>query len=516
MRRNKNQATNVTVQQDDTFVTIQQDVTSMMVNAPSINTPDGSNSGNNDGQEYNAIDVLRDALFLSDFGARASQASQASQTSQDSHGGTNTAYEFSPIGNQVASPVGNDVTSGINLSAPPRQNSSNDVAVTGMDLLDTPDTTANSDSVVGTLIPAPSPRRSTQSPATHQLQQTLRNNANEQALRYDSASPASSNNSGKAASAFSVFGAKTTIVETVQEDSDDGDGWPSGDGLAGNTTDDDARVNLVPSASKACDEVGTAYDSTVALGVKSASSHTTGNLVIDTNDPGREDFVISVGVLGNASGTPLDGSHNLSFGECTGGEQRAIDKNKQPKECEGMIAHSGSESIETLPEVQHNPSDPKAMEDLLTRPPKTTPRSPSTIQFNEQTEVTEYTHSGAASTTVGNLRGTNNTRPSSSLPGSAALRQHVITGGDSNDGNPSPNGNPNGSPNSGNSGGNNGNGGQGSTSGGVDPQDLGPDPRDLSKIALAFRTMGGPLEHWGMQGAIRVEALVQFSGNRDP
>jgi len=127
------------------------------------------------------------------------------------------------------------------------------------------------------------------------------------------------------------------------------------------------------------------------------------------------------------------------------------------------------------------------MEDLLTRPPKTIPRSPMTTQFNEQAEVTEYTHGGAASTTVGNLGGTNNTRPSSSLPGSAALRQHVIAGGDSNGGNPSPNGNPNGSPNSGNSGGSSGNGGQGSTSGGIDPQDSGPDPRDLSKIALALR-----------------------------
>ena len=203
MRRNKNQATSDTVQQDDAFATMQQDTTSMTVNAPSIdtldgsnsgnnatsmtvntpsiNTPDGSNSGNNAGQEYGAMDVLRDASFLSDFGALASQASQASQTSQNSRAGTNAVHEFSPIGNQVASPIGNDVASGINLNTPPRQNSPRDnVAVSGMDLLDTPNTTTSNDGVVGTLIPAPSPRRSTQSPATHQLQQTLRNNANEQ------------------------------------------------------------------------------------------------------------------------------------------------------------------------------------------------------------------------------------------------------------------------------------------------------------------------------------------------
>ena len=66
---------------------------------------------------------------------------------------------------------------------------------------------------------APSPRRSTQSPVTHQLQQTLRNNANEQVLRYDSSSSARLNDSGDAASAFSAFCANNppTIVETVQE-----------------------------------------------------------------------------------------------------------------------------------------------------------------------------------------------------------------------------------------------------------------------------------------------------------
>jgi len=168
-RRNKNQATSPTVQQDDAFAAMQQDpdATSMTVNTPSINTPDGSNSGNTAEQGYGAVDVLREASFLSDFGALASQALQVSQ---NSHAETNTVLEFSPIGNQVMSPDGSDVTSGINLNTPPRQNSPRDnVAVTGMDLLDTPNTTASNDGVAGTLIPAPSPRRSTQSPETHQL-----------------------------------------------------------------------------------------------------------------------------------------------------------------------------------------------------------------------------------------------------------------------------------------------------------------------------------------------------------
>jgi len=130
--------------------------------------------------------------------------------------------------------------------------------------------------------------------------------------------------------------------------------------------------------------------------------------------------------------------------------------------------------------------------------------------------------------------------------GSAALRQHTLAGGTSNsggssandnsnpgnssgggtshngnpNGNPnsgtSPNGNPNGSPNSGNSDGNNNGGNQGSTSGGIGPQDSGPDPRDLNKVVLDYRTRGGPLENWGIQGTIQVEEFVRFTGARDP
>jgi len=49
MRRNKNQASSVAAQQDDAFAAMQQDTTSMTVNTPSVNTPDGSNSGKNVG-----------------------------------------------------------------------------------------------------------------------------------------------------------------------------------------------------------------------------------------------------------------------------------------------------------------------------------------------------------------------------------------------------------------------------------------------------------------------------------
>jgi len=146
-----------------------------------------------------------------------------------------------------------------------------------------------------------------------------------------------------------------------------------------------------------------------------------------------------------------------------------------------------STSCDTPP--RFDPSNPKALADLLTRPPAPNACSPtSTTQFNEQTVVTKCARGGAASTTIGNLGGADNTHPSSLLPGGDALRQHANAGGNSNGDSP------NGSPNS--------NGDQGGTSGGNDPQDSGPDARDLNKILLDFRTAGGPLQHWGTQGTI--------------
>jgi len=215
---------------------VQQDVTSMTVNTPSISTPVGGNSGNNAMQECAVMDS--DASFLSELGSQTPQF------------GTNTTNEFSPVRNQVMSPTQSVDPSEINLGSPPRLNPSgnNNVTVTGMDLLDTQDATTSSNSVVGTHILAPSPRQNTQSPVTHQLQQTLRNSASEQVRTYDYSSPTPSSDSRDGASAFSTFGANNnpTIVETALEgNSDDGDGWPEGEGLAGDLADD-AQVNLNP------------------------------------------------------------------------------------------------------------------------------------------------------------------------------------------------------------------------------------------------------------------------------
>jgi len=248
--------TSAMIQQDDTSTTIQQDVTSMTVNTPSSNTPDGSNSGNNAGQEYGAIDVLRDAPFLSDLGSRTSQVEMNTMDGFSPIQGQNLSPSqdgFSPVQGQNLSPSQSASPSDVNLSSPPRSSpSGNDnITMTGMDLLDTQDASANNNSVVGTHIPAPSPRRSMQSPVTHQLQQTLRNNAHKQVNGFNYSSPARSGDGNGGTSAFSTFNTNSpTIVETVQEgSSDDGDGWPEQqEGLVGDSANK-VQVDLIPRAS---------------------------------------------------------------------------------------------------------------------------------------------------------------------------------------------------------------------------------------------------------------------------
>jgi len=203
MRRGKNQDSGATVQQGDA---------STIANAPSESTPDINNLGTNMTQEYGVMDP--DASLLSELGSRAPCF------------GTNTMNQFSPIKSQVATPTQDATLPGVNPGTPPRLNTSSISGVTevGMDQLDDQGATmiASSASVVGTLILAPSPRQNTQSPETHQLQQTLQDNANEQAHMHSSSS-----NGGDGASTFSALHTNNTLamVETVQEgDLDDGHG----------------------------------------------------------------------------------------------------------------------------------------------------------------------------------------------------------------------------------------------------------------------------------------------------
>jgi len=180
------------------------------VNAPSASTPNNSDSGTNRTQEYGVMDP--DVSLLSELGTRAPRFE------------TNTTSQFSPITSQVATPTQDVTPPGVNPGTPPRLNTSGISGVTEVrtDPLDDGGVTtaASSASVEGTLIPTPSPRRNAQSPETHQLQQILQNNANEQVRMCNS-----SNNSGDGASVFSTLHTNnaSAIVETVQEaGSDDG------------------------------------------------------------------------------------------------------------------------------------------------------------------------------------------------------------------------------------------------------------------------------------------------------
>jgi len=183
---------------------------------------------------------------------------------------------------------------------------------------------------------------------------------------------------------------------------------------------------------------------------------------------------MNVGVLGNASRTPMDGAQNMSFDESTVDGGDTIDGNK------GVVSsHKGQD-----------PSDPDVMAALLTRPPVADPCSPTTIRFNEQVTVTKYSpdHSPnalqtlgtAASTSTGNLGGAS---AAGSTQGDPTLLQ-----GDPSSSQPDDNANSNGDPNSNNS---NGNGGsQGGSSTNNDPQGPGPGGSYLDKLRVHLQHYG--------------------------
>jgi len=73
---------------------------------------------------------------------------------------------------------------------------------------------------------------------------------------------------------------------------------------------------------------------------------------------------MSVGALGNASGTPLDGSHNMSFGENALDGRQAVNENNGD---DGMAVHSGSDSSASYATPDgYDPRDPEALASLLT------------------------------------------------------------------------------------------------------------------------------------------------------
>jgi len=195
-------------------------------------------------------------------------------------------------------------------------------------------------------IPTPSPRRNTQSPETHQLQQTLRNSAMATVARSDSWSD--SGNSGPFNSLLENN--PSVLVETVQEGGSDNDGgWPEGAWL-----DDDMNPNEYDPSST--------YDSGLQ------------ELHINTDDPGIADFALNVGALGNASGTPMDGAQNMSFG----GESTV----------DGGNTDEGNQGVAL--NINLDPCDPSVIATMLTGPPGANSSLPTTIHFNEQVLVTNY------------------------------------------------------------------------------------------------------------------------------
>jgi len=154
----------------------------------------------------------------------------------------------------------------------------------------------------------------------------------------------SSSDSGNCGPFASLLANDTSaIVETVQEGgSDDGEEWPG--------------VNLNPRLSDAYNDPNLTCDSGIQ------------DLIIDTNDPGRANFALNVGALGNASGTLMDGAQDMSFGEST------VDKGYTVDGDEGATSNYNHQ----------DPSDPDVMAALLTQPPVADPHSPTTKRFDEQ------------------------------------------------------------------------------------------------------------------------------------
>jgi len=54
------------------------------------------------------------------------------------------------------------------------------------------------------------------------------------------------------------------------------------------------------------------------------------------------------------------------------------------------------------------------------------------------------------------------------------------------------------------------------TSDGNDPQGPDPSENDLNKLVFTYSTTGGPLQHWGIEGTIRVAEVVQITGASVP
>jgi len=170
-------------------------------------------------------------------------------------------------------------------------------------------------------------------------------------------------------------------METVQEGGSDNNLEEHQDSMEVVNPGDKVRVDLH-------NDANSGYDS----GLR--------ELVVTTNDPGQADFVLSVGALGNASGTPLDGSHDMLFGESTVNEEYTIDGEEDtvsilaaydiPSTCNPNDKNVDDSAI----------VDPEMIGNLLSRRSVMDPRPPTlTVQFNEQVVVQHHGIGSPASTT---------------------------------------------------------------------------------------------------------------------
>jgi len=254
------------------------------------------------------------------------------------------------------------------------------------------------------------------------------------------------------------------------------------------------------------------------------------DLVVNADDPGQANFVMSVGALGNASSTPLDGSHDMSFGESAVDEESTID-GEDADTASIMAAYNVPSTYN-----QNNPNvddsaivDPEVIGDLLSRRSVVDPRSPTlTVQFNEQVAVQHCvvgSPASASGTSAATSAGNTQSSPISTQ-GGPPPSQGGSTQGDptSTQGGPPPSqsGPPPSQPvndanasNSPSSTGSNGNGGNQNTNSGGGPQGPTPNRDHLDKIVFVYSTIGRPLEQWGIEGRIQAGSVFHLTGSDD-
>ena len=303
----------------------------------------------------------------------------------------------------------------------------------------------------------PSSPRTTQSQETHLLQQSMRQNAQEQ---------------------IRVAQIMTTMARDNLDSNADEDGeerqvrFNLEDRLEDAATQDEDARNMGP---------GSIYQ----------------DLRIETvNEDEAESVPILVGALGNSSGTPLDGTTNLSFGD------HEVDD----------LQIEGDESGD-------DPNDPDVIGRLLTKPVPTSYRSVTTVAVpSPASSVSSGSFSFGSSKSVSHLDPV--PAQSSEQPDNSDTVQHsAVDVGGTSSGTQSTaitsGGNPGGTTHtSGNAGTSDSNAGPSDVHqtelGRIVPFFTEPDRDHMALVAFSFHIAGGTMASWGMAGRIRAQHLVRI------